>query len=75
MKTVKITKLSDDVFNGSHPNGIDEGYESEGYEYAPPQVGERYHGGGLLTSTVTEVIDENTFKTRNSTYRIETIEE
>lgn len=29
-KLCKLTKLSDDVFNGEHPNGIDEGYETYG---------------------------------------------
>lgn len=29
-KLCKITKLSDNVFNGEHPNGINEGYETYG---------------------------------------------
>ncbi len=29
-KLCKITKLSDDVFNGQHPNNINEGYENYG---------------------------------------------
>lgn len=74
MRNIKITKISDDKFEGKHPNGINEGWVSEGQEEREPTVGERYHGGGLLTSTVTEIVDENTFKTLNSTYKIEVIE-
>lgn len=29
-KLCKLTKLSDDKFNGEHPNGIDKGYETYG---------------------------------------------
>lgn len=72
-RIIKIEKLSDDVFGGVHPNGINKGFISEGEEFARPKVGESYCVGGLHTSTVTEIIDENTFKTRNSTYKIKVI--
>lgn len=74
---IKLTKISDDVFNGKHPNDINEGYTKFGFLVEPPTVGERFKvrgttlTSGLLTSIVTEIIDENTFKTENSTYRIE----
>lgn len=74
---IKITKISDDKFNGNHPNYIDEGYTQFGFLVESPIVGERFKvrgttlTSGLLTSIVTEIIDENTFKTENSTYRIE----
>lgn len=71
---IKLTKISDDKFNGNHPNGIQEGYITEGEEYFPPVVGTRYHVGHLLTSTVTEILGDGTFKTRNSTYKREVIE-
>ena len=73
MRNIRITKLSDDKFNGVHPNGINEGFTSEGVESYPPEVGQNYYGGGLRTSVVTKIIDENTFKTLNSTYKIEEI--
>lgn len=73
MRKVKIYKVSDDRFNGEHPNGINAGFTAEGVEYNKPTVGESYWGGGLRTSTVTEVIDDNNFKTLNSTYRLEEV--
>ncbi len=72
MKNVILTKLSDDRFNGSHPNGINEGYIKKGIEIEIPTIGDNYWvGGNWRTSPVTEIIDENTFKTLNSTYKIE----
>jgi hypothetical protein len=38
-KTVKVTKLSDDVFNGNHPNNINEGYTKEGLIIFEPIIG------------------------------------
>lgn len=71
---VKLEKLSDDKFNGFHPNGIDAGYVSFGELQEDVTIGERClvtdHFRYLNTSTVTEIVDENTFKTRNSTYKI-----
>lgn len=75
MKKFRLTKVSDDKFNGFHPNGIDEGYTKEGYMPLKPTVGERFYLGALRTSTVTEVIDATTFKTLNSTYKLEEIDE
>lgn len=70
-KKVRITKLSDDSFNGNHPNGIYEGYVQEGIELEPPTVGKRYYVNGFSTSIVEKIIDENTIKTLYSTYKIE----
>ena len=72
----KITKLSDDVFKGKHPNGIEEGFTIEAnVQVVEPIVGMRYHFGRLTTSIVTKVIEFNktkcVFKTKNSTYKIE----
>lgn len=73
MRTVRITKLTDDVFNGKHPNKINVGYVKEGILWQAPIVGQSCCVGSLATSVVTEVIDENTFRTMNSTYKIEDI--
>lgn len=73
-----ITKISDDVYNGIHPNGIDEGYSMEFDNKPELVVGERYALTNptryLLTSTVTEIVSETEneiiFKTKNSTYKL-----
>lgn len=76
----RIEKVSDDVFNGQHPNLIDEGFFVIGYFKFPPCVGERFfiqsptsREDCLTTSTVTEIIDDETFKTNNSTYSLKKI--
>lgn len=71
-------KLSDDVFEGKHPNSILEGYTSMGRITKNPTVGEPFTiiGIGLrnlfCTSVVTEIVSETEeeikFKTMNSTY-------
>lgn len=71
-----IRKVSDDKFEGQHPNGINEGYTTFGYLLKDITVGERCivyftNTQYLNTSKVTEIIDENTFKTENSTYKIQ----
>ncbi len=73
-KRVRLTKLSDDAFDGNHPNGIYEGYIKEGIELVPPTVGERYYVGlasNFSTSPVTKIINKNKFKTMYSTYKLE----
>lgn len=73
---VKLYKLSDDVFEGFHPNLIDEGYTQVGILTEDVEIGKRCNVQGrtfhdwLTTSTVTNIIDEETFKTKNSTYKI-----
>jgi hypothetical protein len=79
MKRLKLTKLSDDAFEGNHPNGINEGYVIEGFEIEPPTIGERYavlrskmDSWSFSTSMVTSPLDENgIFKTTYSTYKVE----
>lgn len=68
---VRITKLKDEVFDGNHPNGIQEGYVKEGILWQAPEVGVSCRLDNFRTSVVTEIIDETIFKTRNSTYKIE----
>lgn len=79
----KLEKITDDVFESEHPNGIDAGMQWTGRYYKEPTVGERFQFGTrndhprnwLLTSTVTEVIDDEVFKTRNSTYKLTKLED
>jgi len=76
-KVYLLTKTADNKFNGIHPNGIDVGYCQAGIFVDPPTVGKRFliRGMGinnyLITSTVTEIINKTTFKTENSTYKLE----
>ncbi len=77
-KKIKITKLSDDHFEGNHPNGIYKGYEKIGYMHEPPTIGDRFHvfedklWSNFSTSLVIEALnDDNVFKTTYSTYKIE----
>jgi len=68
---VRLTKLSDDKFNGFHPNNIQSGYIKEGLLFNKPLIGQSCIVGSFYTSEITEIIDDNTFKTLNSTYKIE----
>lgn len=75
-KQYKLTKLSDDQFDGHHPNNIDEGHVTIGEIFSMPEKGYRFVCGNLMTSTVKESIDDQgIFKTRNSTYKLEEIED
>lgn len=54
-----------------------------GWFYTRPNIGSRFYftinndsdGSLVSTSTVVEIIDQNTFRTENSTYHLITIEE
>ena len=70
MGIVKITKIEDD-FKGKHPNNINKGAIIGGLMLHPPKVGESFWVNTFATSTVVEIIDENTFRTLNSVYKIE----
>ena len=84
MKKYKITKLRaiDNPVHGSIGYGDLEPHY-EGYFTKKPIIGERFnlqpissashHLGGISTSPVTKIIDENTFETLNSVYRINKI--
>ena len=75
---VKVVKMSDDKFNGNHPNGIESGHVVYGEIVRPVEVGSFLYllkvtgssHGFFHTSEITKIIDENHFKTRNSTYKI-----
>lgn len=78
----KIEKVSDDVFQGAHPNGIDEGYTVIGDTITTLEIGERFiilgPGKYLNTSPVTDINivspEETIFKTLNSTYKLTSYE-
>lgn len=84
MEKYKITKLRavDNPVHGSIGYG-DLEPQYEGYFTKEPTIGERFelipitsishHLGGISTSPVTKIIDENTFETLNSVYRIDKI--
>lgn len=77
---VKITKISDDKFNGKHPNNINEGFNTTGILYNYPTIDTCCYIGSLRTSLVTEILESDSeksliFKTLNSTYKIEELEE
>ena len=76
---VVLIKISDDKFNGNHPNGIIEGYTRVGKLINDVIIGDQVlvvnNTRYLRTSEVTEIIDDITFKTENSTYKIEVIYE
>ncbi len=70
MRKITLTKIKDTRFSGNHPNGINKGYIKTGNMINEPKVGERFVVDSLRTSTVTRIIDETTFETLNSIYKI-----
>ena len=78
----KLEKLTDDKFEGLHPNGIYEGHVVVGHTITNLKIGERFEilgpGQYLNTSPVTEIIsttpEETIFKTLNSTYKLTSYE-
>lgn len=78
---IKITKIKE-LEDALHPNNIVEGSEREGEFSEAPIVGECFWmqyekdvDSWFRTSVVIEIIDENTFRTLNSIYRYEPINE
>ena len=79
---IKKLKAVDNPTHGSFGYGDFEPHY-EGYFTKKPIIGERFnlqpinsishHLGGISTSPVTKIIDENTFETLNSVYRIDKI--
>jgi hypothetical protein len=70
---VKITKVDAVRFGDAHPNGINNGYTQIGLAPYNIEIGLPVYIGSLRTSQVTEIVNENTFKTKNSVYQIEVI--
>lgn len=64
---VKITKL-EELESPIHHNNIMVGFERIGTIINLPKVGECFWVDSFRTSTVKEIINENTFKTCNSIY-------
>ncbi len=75
---VKITKIKE-LEDALHPNNIEVGFEAvksvNPEEFELPVLGERFWLGWWSTSDVTEIIDNNTFKTYSSIYRWEIVPE
>ena len=79
---VRLIKLSDEMFNGHHPNAIYNGHTVTGQLTDDITIGEPAYldavtgdsFGWFHTSKVTEIIDDETFKTKNSTYHIEKLD-
>lgn len=73
---VYLEKLSDDRFEGKHPNGYPIGYVRVGELCSDIEVGEmcELYGKRLWdyfhTSEIIKILDDYTFKTKNSTYKI-----
>lgn len=86
----KITKTSDNKFEGNQPNGVNVNYTRIGelifidnIEHIDRLVGMScvvHHGKmrALTTSPITEIVEKNEkyaiFKTLNSTYKVEVME-
>ena len=74
---IKITKIEEPK-DALHPNHIEVGNEKvremPDNMFSKPEVGMCFYAGSLRTSTVQEVIDDNTFRTHNSIYHWEIVE-
>jgi hypothetical protein len=79
MKLVKLTKIAE-APDPTHPNNIPVGEEVVGRFISEPKIGEPFYVpyvnrfSARQTSTVLEIIDDNTFRTYNSIYRWEIID-
>lgn len=74
MKTVKLIKLKE-ADNPLYPKNIPDGYVKEGEFIEPPKVGDAFWVGGTWrTSDVQEILSHNTFRTHNSIYKYEILE-
>jgi hypothetical protein len=83
---VSLIKLTDDRFNGNHPNRINAGFTFVGYTYNLPSVSSSFimsemplkmdgYANAFATSRVIEIGSDGVFKTLNSTYKYEIIDE
>lgn len=77
---IRIKKLQE-VENPRHPFNIEVGFEKifnsgDHFEFKEPELGKRFFASwSWSTSMVTEIIDSKTFKTLNSVYEWEVINE
>ena len=71
---VRLIKLKESK-NPKHPNNIEEGRVETGFMSSGPEVGKCFVISNastyFKTSVVKKIIDENTFETMNSVYKIE----
>lgn len=84
-KLIRLEKISDDVFGGNHPNGINVGYKLQGYCLTEPRVGLpvflypidkiELNPPPVAWISIVVSINGNTIKTANSTYSVTEIEE
>jgi hypothetical protein len=80
-KYITLTKVSDDVFEGNHPNGVFVGNQLSGYIKTKPVIGEQLYlypslKGVLPPCAWTSILvaidtKSNLIKTENSTYKFE----
>jgi hypothetical protein len=78
-KIVTVKKVIDEVFNGNHPNGKNEGYETTGrlvvFEVGKSAYLQKDDGRDLSTSTIGVINEEmGMFETKNSIYTIKLAE-
>lgn len=77
MIKVRLTKLRESD-NPLYPNNIIVGYTKEASipekYFSKPEVGSSFYLGSFRSSTVQEIIDDNTFRTFNSIYKWEVID-
>jgi hypothetical protein len=76
---IKLSKIKE-LENALYPNNIKVGKVYEGEFSHTPKVGECFfmqynlsEDKWFRSSIVTEIIDENTFRTENSIYKFETV--
>ena len=75
MTKIRLIKLKE-ADNPRHPHNIPEGHVVTGNYVNAPEVGQPFWVGmGYRTSMVEEIISPDTFRTMNSIYKIETIED
>ena len=74
-RKIRLIKVKE-ADNPRHPHNIPEGYVVEGEFVADPEVGETFWvGQRWRTSVVQEIISPDTFRTMNSIYKVETVDE
>jgi hypothetical protein len=65
---IKLKELED----AKHPNNIPEGHKTRGWLMVEPEIGKRFQVNSFWsTSPVTALLENDTFKTLNSLYKIE----
>jgi hypothetical protein len=74
-KKVKIKKIKAIRFGEDHPNGVNSNYEHEDVAQTDVVIGFPVCIGDFRSSIVTEIVNENTFMTKNSVYHIEILED